>query len=226
MRALLLGVAFAAAISASAHAETRRLSGFDSVTASGRFRVEVAVNETFSVTVDGADAARIRTRLDEDTLRIEPVRRPWFGEPRYDAVIRVTLPRLQGVSAVRGALVTATAGGACDDFDATAAMGAGLTVAGLNCATVSAEAAMGAELELAGACERADLSAAMGGAIDTAALECRDIDASAAMGGQIAAFASNSYDASAAMGGDITVRGGANVRDHSTAMGGSIRNQD
>lgn len=226
MRAVLIAAGLSVTVMAPAQAETRQVSGFESVVASGRFRVEIAVGEGYSVTVEGADAARIRTRLDGGALRIEPARRPWFGEPRYDALVHVTLPRLEGVSAARGAVVNATAGGECSAFDAAAAMGADLTVSGLMCRTVSASAAMGAELELAGACGTADLSAAMGASIDTTALQCRDLDASAAMGGEVEAFASNSYDASAAMGGDISVRGGATVRDRSTAMGGSVRSQD
>jgi hypothetical protein len=222
----MIVAAVSTALIAPAHADTRQLSGFDAVIASGRFHVEIAVAETYSITVEGADAARIRTAVQRGALKIEPSRRPWFGEPRYDALVRVTLPSLTSVSAARGAVVSAAAGGGCGAFDAVAAMGADLTVAGLECVTVSASAAMGAELEMAGTCGSLDLSAAMGAAIDTTALRCRELDASAAMGADVEAFASDSYDASAAMGGDIIVIGGATAGERSASMGGSIRNRD
>ena len=42
----------------AASAETRDLSNFTSVNVSGRYRAEIAVGESYSVTLDGADAAR------------------------------------------------------------------------------------------------------------------------------------------------------------------------
>ena len=205
-----------------AHAETRDLRGFDTVQASGRFTVDVAIGPEFQVRVEGRDAARIRTRVDDGALKIEPARRPWFGEPHYDATIHVTLPRLEGVAAARGAEVSAIAGGDCPDFSAVAAMGGQLRVSSLECDTVDAAAAMGGTVNLSGNCHTLDVSAAMGGDVDAAELHCRLVDASAAMGGAITAYADQSYDAAASMGGDINVAGGARVGDRSAAMGGSI----
>jgi|CXWL01.1.fsa_nt_gi hypothetical protein len=217
-----------AALTGAAAAEQRTVTGFDNINASGRFRVEIAVGPAHTVNVEGSDAARIVTRRDGDTLKIEPRNRPWFGgEPRYDAVVRVTLPRFEGVAASRGAQVNATGGGACTEFDAVAAMGANLVVRELFCGHVDASAAMGGEMELVGGCRSMDVSAAMGGIVEADALHCETVDASAAMGGEIKAFAETSYDASAAMGGDIDVSGAGRAADRSTALGGSIteRNQ-
>ncbi len=209
-------------LAGTASAETRNLAGFDTVQAQGRFRVEVAVGPEFHVTVDGPDAQRIRTRVDDGTLKIEPTRRPWFGEPRYDAVIHVTLPRLEGLAAARGATLNAVAGGDCPDFSAAAAMGAELRVEGLECGSVDAAAAMGATLQLAGVCRTLDVNAAMGGSVEAAALHCREVDASAAMGGEIQAYAEQSYDAAASMGGAIAIAGEGRVGDRSAVMGGEI----
>lgn len=222
MKHMLLAIALLGAASI-ASAEPRQVSGFDTIAASGRFRVEIAVGPHYAVSVEGADAARIATRLDGDTLKIEPARRPWFGgEPRYDATIRVTLPRLRGIAAARGATVNAIAGGECTSFDAAAAMGANLTVRELYCGSVEAAAAMGANLELAGACRSLDVTAAMGGSVQADALRCAEVDASAAMGGAIEAFAERTYDASAAMGGSIDISGGGQATGRSAVMGGSI----
>lgn len=216
-----------AALTGAAAAEQRPVTGFDNVNASGRFRVEIAVGPAHTVNVEGPDAARIVTRRDGDTLKIEPRNRPWFGgEPRYDAVVRVTLPRFEGVAASRGAQVSATGGGACTDFDAAAAMGANLIVRELFCGHVDASAAMGGEMELIGGCRSLDASAAMGGIVGADALLCETVDASAAMGGEIKAFAETSYDASAAMGGDIDVSGSGRAADRSTALGGSINERN
>lgn len=213
----------ALAAAGAAYAEPRNLDGFDQVHAAGRFRVEISVGPNHTVNVEGADAAQIATRVDGDTLKIEPRRRPWFGaERRYDVLVRVTLPRFAGVAAARGAEVNASGGGECTSFDAVAAMGAALTVRELVCAKVDAAAAMGGNLELAGACRTLDVTAAMGGAVDAAGLRCTNVDASAAMGGAIEAFAERTYDASAVMGGDVDISGGGHATDRSAVMGGSI----
>jgi Putative auto-transporter adhesin, head GIN domain len=214
---------FALSVAGIASAEPRNVGDFKDVTASGRFRVEIAIGPAFAVQVEGPDAAKIATRVDGDTLKIEPTRRPWFGgEPRYDALIRVTAPRLEGVAAARGAIVNVAGGGECTGFDAVAAMGAELRVRDLFCANVEAAAAMGGTVELAGACRLLDVTAAMGGSVDAEALRCETVDASAAMGGNVEAFALQTYDASAAMGGAISVSGGGRAADRDAVMGGSV----
>ncbi len=219
----LVFICAALAATGAAYAEPRDLDGFEQVNAAGRFRVEISVGPNHTVNVEGADAAQIATRVDGDTLKIEPRRRPWFGaERRYDVLVRVTLPRFEGVAAARGAEVNASGGGECDSFDAVAAMGASLTVRELVCTTIDAAAAMGGNVELAGACRTLDVTAAMGGAVEAAGLRCATVDASAAMGGAIEAFAERTYDASAVMGGAVDIQGGGQATDRSAVMGGSI----
>jgi len=223
MRPWIAAIAATVLLTGAAQAETRDLTGFTEVNASGRFRVEVATGEHFSVTIDGDDAARVRTRVDGDTLIIEPRSRPWFGaSPRLDAIVRVTAPLLEGVSASQGMSMRADAAGSCERFAASAAMGASLEVTSLECAYVEASAAMGAELELSGACQTLEGSAAMGGRLSAGGLLCQRADVSAAMGGAISAFASQTYDASAAMGGAIDLAGSPEQGDRSSTMGGSI----
>lgn len=216
------------ALAAPASAEMRNLSGFRSVGAADRVTVEVSIGDQYAVEVTGSDASRIRTSIDNDTLRIRDQRRPWFGaSPRLDAHIRVTLPRLEGVSAARGAELTATlAGGACTDFEAAAAMGGVAHVTGAQCDDMSASAAMGGEVRMQGACNSLSASASMGGYVRADDLQCATVDASASMGGDIRAFASQRYEASAAMGGSINVAGGADAEDTSSVMGGSIRSSE
>jgi hypothetical protein len=227
MQRLFVSVLALAALATPAMAETRDVTGFDTVAASGRFRVEVAVGPDFTVLVEGPDASRIGTRVEGDTLKIEPLRRAWWGgNPRYNATVRVTAPRLEGVAAARGATVEATAGGECTDFSAASAMGGELRVTGIACSSVDAAAAMGATLRLEGACHNLDVAAAMGATVEAAELRCDRVDASAAMGGGVDAYASNTFDAAASMGGSIDISGGGEAGDQSAAMGGSITRRD
>jgi Putative auto-transporter adhesin, head GIN domain len=226
MRKLMFTGLALAALALPAAAEIRDVSNFTNVSASGRYRVEVEVGPEFRVEASGADAARIRTRVEGDTLKIEPINRPWFGNPRYQATFRVTLPRLEGVAAARGMTMVATAGGDCDDFSAASAMGSDLVVREIACDTVDAAAAMGADLTLSGACGSLDATAAMGADLRAGGLQCRTVDASAAMGADIRAFASVTYDATASMGADVEVTGGGRARDSRASMGGSVSHID
>jgi hypothetical protein len=221
MREIMIASAAFLALAPAAGADTRAVSSFNAINASGRFDVSVAVGDRYEVIVTGADAARIRTRVEGETLKIEPAHRPWFGNPRYDARISVTVPTLSGVAAARGAEMVARAGGACTEFGAAAAMGATLRVTELACPVVNVASAMGGAVSLSGECETVEIAAAMGGTVDADALRCRQVDATAAMGGDVQAFASQSYDASASMGGNIEISGGG-TGDRSTAMGGAV----
>ncbi|MEZ5996739.1 MAG: head GIN domain-containing protein [Hyphomonadaceae bacterium] len=223
MRELMIASIALAAMAAPAAAETRELSGFDEVAISGRYTADVSVGPSYSVQVEGPDAARIRTRIENGALKVEPMNRAWFHERRYNVTVHVTAPRLEGVSAARGASVGASGGGECGNFSANAAMGAELTVRDLHCDLVDASAAMGAELTLAGVCGALDVSAAMGADVDARQLRCETVDASAAMGADVDAFALDRYDASASMGADISVAGGGRQSGRSTTMGGSVR---
>jgi hypothetical protein len=202
MKQVILITAASIAMIGVAAAEPRDVSGFDSVRASGRFDVEIVVGEAYAVDVTGSDANHIRTRLEGDALAIEPANRPWIGpEPRYDATVRVTTPRLTGVSAARGAELSAT-GVTANAFDISATMGG--------------------EARAAGSCGALDASASMGGVVEARALQCENADASASMGGSVEIFASQSLDASASMGGSVEVSGSPARRDVSTSMGGSV----
>jgi hypothetical protein len=227
MTRIFAPVLLALALAAPAAAETRDLSGFHQVSAQDRLTVEVTVGQGYSVEVTGADADRVRARLEGRTLRISDAHRSWFGRSRrLDAHVRVTTPSLEGVAAARGAELTATLAGACDDFSAAATMGGSARVQGARCDSMDASAAMGGELELAGACGSLSVSAAMGGLVRANELACATVNARAAMGGDIRANASQTYDASASMGGSVNVAGGATAGDTASAMGGSITSRD
>lgn len=211
-----------AVLAGAASAETRALSGFTHVAASGGYRVEVSQGPGFSVVVDGADAAQIETRLQRDRLRITQ-RNRWFGfgHRKLDAVVRVTMPDVSGLSASAGVELLAGAI-AADDVGLAAAQGGLLSVHELRAGSVSLAAAQGGMIHVAGACQTVDASAAMGGVIEAEGLDCASADVSAAMGGVAEIHARERVDASAAMGGVIDVSGAPVARNTSAAMGGDI----
>ena len=227
MKRLIAPLLMAVALAGPAAAETRSLSGFQAVDAEDRLTVTIAVGDAYIVDVTGSDADRIRTRVDGRTLYIEDERRPFFGRsPRLDAHVRVTMPAVKGVSASRGAELTANlTGGTCDEFSAAAAMGGSASVENAQCDDVSSSAAMGGEVRISGSCRTHDVSASMGGYVRARDMQCATVDASASMGGDINAYANQSYDASASMGGSIDVAGGASASDTSSIMGGSVRSR-
>jgi hypothetical protein len=224
MKRLIATAALTFVLAGPAAAETRPLSGFRAIDAEDRLTVTVVIGDAYVVEVSGADAQRVRTRVDGRTLYIEDSRRPWFGgSPRLDAHVRVTSPAIDGVAASRGAHLDANlAGGGCDDFSAAASMGASTIVAGLHCNAVSSSASMGGDVRLAGECGAHAVSASMGAFVRADELQCDVVTASASMGGDIRANARQSYQARASMGGTIDVFGGATARQIATSMGGSV----
>jgi len=227
MNRLFAPALIAVALAAPAGAETRALSGFRAVDAEDRLTVSVSVGSEYAVEITGADASRIRTRVDGRTLYIEDSRRPLFGRsPRLDAAVRVTAPAIEGVAASRGAQLSANLAGAqCIDFSAAASMGGEANVTGAECDAVSSSASMGGEVRIAGACRAHAASASMGGYVRADELVCLTVNASASMGGDVRAHASQSYDASASMGGAINVAGEARARQTAASMGGAISNR-
>lgn len=228
MKRLIAPALIALTLVAPAAAETRSVSGFRSVQAEDGITITVVVGPSATVDVSGADANRVRTRVDNDgRLHIEDSRRPLFGRTvRLDANVRVTAPAYEAMSASRGAELTANlTGGACNDLSLAATMGGTASVSGVRCDDVDSAASMGGELRVAGTCNNHDVSAGMGGYVRAEELVCETVDASASMGGDIRANASRSYEASASMGGAINVTGGADARDTAAIMGGSISNR-
>lgn len=188
-------------VAAPASAETRNLSGFTGVQARDGVEVAIAGSTGFRVEVTGRDASRVRTVVENGTLKISRANRSWWGGGGdLDATVRVTLPRLAHLSAARGAQVQA---------------------ANISAGDIEISAAMGGVIEISGACNALDASVAMGGVLDADAFQCATADVSASMGGVAEVYATNTFDASASMGGSIDISGAARG-DTSASMGGSI----
>lgn len=203
MQKLIAPAILALVLAVPAAAETRTHSGFDGVAVQDRIRVEVSLGQGYSVDVSGRDAARVRTRVQDGTLKISDRNRPLFGRsPRIDALVRVVVPALDSLAASRGADVRA--------LDITAR-------------DFSVAASMGAEVRLTGTCRSLSAAASMGGVINAQHFACADADVAASMGGEANVAASASYDAAASMGGTIDIRGENARGESATSMGGEVR---
>lgn len=202
MHKLALIAAASVLLLGTASAETRNLTGFEGVSAAGRFDVTVTVGNEYSVTITGPHADRLKTEIEDGVLKIESRNRPWFGdEPRINADVTITTPRLTSLVSARGAEVEAS---------------------NINAQAFTLVAAMGGAVRAAGTCQRLDASAAMGGSLNASELRCATADVSAAMGGEARVFASQSLDAAASMGGSVRVDGAPAHTDISTSMGGGV----
>jgi hypothetical protein len=200
MRVFLAASALVLATAGVAHAEVRNLSGFTQVSASAGTDVEVTVGGAFRVEVTGRDANRIITRISGDTLVVEPVRGfSWRGR---QANIRVTMPRVEGLSSSSGADLVATGvnGG---NLTLDSSSGADLRT----CATFTADASSGADLHAQN-------------------LRCENgsVDVSSGAGARV--FASGRLDVDASSGGTVVAYGNPGIGNVDLSSGGSLRRAD
>src|SRR5512147_184115 len=107
MRLILASCALAVASAGTAFAAPRDLSGFTGVEANAGTDVTVTVGPDFSVDVSGPRADRVVTRIVGHTLVVGHERGFHWGM-RQQAQVRVTMPRVESLSASSGADLVAT----------------------------------------------------------------------------------------------------------------------
>jgi hypothetical protein len=204
MQRLVAPVLFVLALTGAALAEDLR--GFSAIEAEGRFRVEVAQGDNYSVNLTGADVGNVSTRVRGEELRIWQNNQNWLrgGGDMLDAVVRVTSPRLAQVKSTRGAVVA---------------------IAERRAETLAAEASTGGVIEIFGQCERLQARASMGGQINAQEFRCDQVNADASMGGAIRAQARQEVAARASMGGQVEITGDPPRRSADTSMGGEVNIQ-
>lgn len=203
MRLILAASALALATAGVAHAETRNLSGFTKVEANAGTDVQVTVGGAFSVEVTGRDANRIVTRVQGDTLVVEPTR-DWSWRGRQ-ANVRVTLPRVNGLSASSGADLVAT---------------------GVNGGAVDLDSSSGADLRVSGSCASFTAQASSGSDIDARNLRCETGSVDVSSGADAHVFASGRLDVDASSGGGVVAHGNPGIGNINLSSGGSLRRAD
>ena len=204
MRSVLISAAFILAASSAAQAETRSLTGFDRISASGGTHVEVSIGPSFSVEVEGRDAAQIVTRVASGRLIVEPVRGGWRIRGRRQALVRVTMPSLDALDASSGAEISAR-GVAADDLALEASSGAGLNVAG--------------------ACRALAAGASSGARISARDLHCETGSVEASSGADAAISVSGVLNVDASSGASVVASGDPHIGDISLSSGASLRRQ-
>jgi hypothetical protein len=190
------------ATAGAAHADQRALSGFTRVSANAGADVEVIVGQGYSVNVTGRDAERISTRVSGDRLIIEPVRNGWFTRGPRDARVRVTMPRVEGLSASSGADLTAT---------------------GVNGGDVDLDSSSGADLRVSGACATFRADASSGADIHAQDLRCENGSVDVSSGADVRIYASGRLDVDASSGGGVVAYGNPGIGNIDMSSGGSLR---
>ncbi len=200
MKIVFVSAAAIALLAGSAHAESRGLSNFASVSASGGAHVELAVGPAFSVDVEGRDAAQIITRVQSGRLIVQPVR-GWRWGGRRDALVRVTMPSVEALDASSGA-----------ELDAS----------GVNADALALDASSGAELTVTGACRAFTADASSGARIDARQLQCGAGSVDASSGANAFVHVSGILNVDASSGANVSVAGSPEIGDISLSSGGSL----
>lgn len=202
MRLILMASVLVLASAGVAHAQqTRNLTGFTKVEARAGTDVQVTVGNGFRVEVTGRDADRITTRVDGDTLIVEPVR-GWSWRGGRNANVRVTLPRVDGLGASSGADLVAT---------------------GLNGGAVRLSSSSGADLRVSGSCASFEADASSGADLHAQELRCESGSVDVSSGADARVFATNRLDVDASSGGGVLAYGNAGIGNVSLSSGGSLR---
>lgn len=204
MRLILAGCVIAVASAGSAMAAPRDHSGFTRVDASAGTDVEVTVGQSFSVDVSGPGAERVVTRVSGQTLIIERQRGWSLGAPRQ-ALVRVTMPRVEGLSASSGADLVAT---------------------GVNGGDITLDSSSGADLRVSGRCASVVADVSSGADIHAQELRCENGSVDASSGADARVFVSGRLNVDASSGGGVVAYGNPNIGNVDLSSGGSLRRAD
>lgn len=203
MKLILAASALVLATAGVAHAEVRNLAGFTKVDANAGTDVQVTVGGAFRVEVTGRDADRIVTRVQGDTLIVEPVRGfSWRGR---QANIRVSMPRVDSLSASSGADLVAT---------------------GVNGGSIALDSSSGADLRVSGTCATFTADASSGSDIDARQLRCESGSVDVSSGADARVYASGRLDVDASSGGGVVAYGNPGIGNIDLSSGGSLRRAD
>ncbi|HRP10588.1 MAG TPA: DUF2807 domain-containing protein [Terricaulis sp.] len=202
MRLMLATIVAAILTAGVANAETRALSGFDSVSAAGRVSVEIVVGPAYSVELTGPRVDNVVTRVEGGQLRIEPDRNRrgrWSGR---DAHVRITMPDLGGLDVAAGAEVD------------TRQVAADVFLLGVS---------SGASAQVAGRCGVLRLDISSGASARAQQLRCADVCAEASSGANATVYASSTISVDGSSGASLRWMGEASVRNLDLSSGASAR---
>ena len=202
MKALIIPAALAVLLATPASAETRGLSGFDQVSASGGYEVEITFGPQFSVDVEGPGAADVVTRVSGRRLIVEPVRTWGFHwGSRRRAAVRVSMPSVSGLDASSGAEINAS---------------------GLDADALALDASSGAHLRIAGSCRTLSVDASSGSVISAQDLRCNEATVDVSSGARTSVSVDGVLNVDASSGGEVNASGDPRIGDISLSSGGAL----
>jgi hypothetical protein len=204
MRLILAGCVLAIASVGTALAAPRDHSGFTRVDSSAGTDVQVTVGSGFSVDVSGPGADRVVTRVSGQTLVVERRRGFSWGVPRQ-ALVRVTMPRVEGLSV---------------------SSGSDLNVTGVNGGDITLDSSSGADLRVTGRCASFVADASSGADIHAQELRCENGSVDASSGADARVFASGRLNVDASSGGGVVAYGNPSIGNVDLSSGGSFRRAD
>ena len=186
--ALVPALAFAHGKKDKSHqTETYNLSGFEEISVSGAYDLDVTVGEAFSITVSGhaEEMENLKVEVKNGELHLGKVKNKRMKNTN-GVQAKITMPRLSAMS-VAGVAEGTVTGIDAEDFE--------LDIAGVG------------ELRLSGTCQHLEADIAGVGEIKARDFKCEDVHVSLAGVGEAEVYASKSVDVSAMGVGEVNVWG-------------------
>lgn len=196
--------------------ETRTVQEFDRITIGGAFDVEVTAGPAVSVTLTGDDnlLPLVGTEVRGATLHVEPER---DLDPTDDIHVRITTPRLRGLSTSGSSEVRAT-GIRSPAFEAQVSGSSELAADG-DFGDIDASISGSGEIHMRGTGDRIEASVSGSGELDLAEVVARTADVHVSGSGEAAVHVVESLDASVSGSGDIRYLGNPRVRSNVSGSG-------
>lgn len=227
VRRILPVAAFAAALAGALVATTaataaeRRfdLAGFQKVAASGSDDVIITTGDRFSILAEGPEnwLDRLDIKVQGDTLRIG-LKKRWFSMTVGDTKIRITMPKLIGVSLAGSGSITADK--ASGPAFAGSISGFGdIRIAALNAEDVRFSMSGAGDIVAAGRCNTAKVGMSGSGDIDLSGLRCAEVDIGISGSGDVKAFATRLAKVGISGSGDVQILGGGKCESRTSGSG-------
>ena len=196
-----LGLAAAILLVSPASAETRALSGFESVSASGRVEVEIVIGSHYAVDLTGPRVDQVITRVVAGRLEIETRRQNGPRRGR-DAHVRITMPNLRALDISAGADVRARA---------------------IAAGAFAIDASSGALADITGSCGALTIDISSGANVRAGGFRCAEVRAEASSGASAIVHAADAIAVDASSGASVRWDGEARAHHIDLSSGGSAR---
>lgn len=216
-------------ISAAAWADTETfdLSGFDGISAAEGIHMQITTGEVFKVTAESKDAKQLEL-LDLDVLhgilRAQMDNRPLSRilAEQATVTIRVTMPSLIHVEALKGAKVVADAMSGTT-LKVASSSGSTLQINEIDAGKISVQVSSGAKTKIGGGiCISLSADVSGGSSLDMEKVACVDAKINASSGSKASIHADKSIKAGASSGARIRVYGAHEETDIDVSSGGKV----